>query len=53
MTVLWRTQKIASAQHTTLVLRNPNEFVTHVLEVAGLLTVLRGEREDGGGPATG
>ncbi|MER7283344.1 STAS domain-containing protein [Dactylosporangium sp. NPDC000244] len=53
MTVLWRTQKVASAQNTRLVLRNPNEFVAHVLEVAGLLTVLRVEREYGGGAVTG
>jgi anti-sigma B factor antagonist len=53
MAALWLTYKAAAAQNTTLVLCNPTEFVTHVLDVAGLLTVLRVERDHGGGAVTG
>lgn len=47
MAVLWLIHKAAAAQNTTLILRNPTEFITHVLDVAGLLNVLPVERDGG------
>ncbi|WP_426513325.1 STAS domain-containing protein [Dactylosporangium sp. McL0621] len=53
MAVLWRTYKAAAAQNTALVLCNPTEFVTLVLDVAGLLKMLPVERDHGGGTTIG
>ncbi|MFF5235265.1 STAS domain-containing protein [Dactylosporangium sp. NPDC000521] len=53
MAVLWRMHKAAAAQNTVLIVCNPNEFVTLVLEVAGFLKELPVERDHGGATTTG